>query len=110
MSCYCTSVLDITRHSIVFHYLAYYDYQKSVSVSDSKSSLTERAKKLLKKTDIVGEREQCVNGLSSFAIVVLFGFTFWFAADYLQLYPLETSGTVHVSCDDTDFIMYTPNK
>jgi hypothetical protein len=60
-----------------------------------------RAKKFLKKTDIVGEGERWVGGLLSFAIVVLFGFTFWFAADYLQLYPLEKFNAAHASCNYT---------
>ncbi|CAF3974682.1 unnamed protein product [Adineta steineri] len=61
----------------------------------------DNAKKFLKNTDIVGDGERWIGGLSSFAIVVLFGFTFWFAADYHQLYPIETSGPMHASCDTT---------
>ncbi|CAF3735698.1 unnamed protein product [Adineta steineri] len=61
----------------------------------------DNAKKILKNTDIVGEGERWIGGLSSFAIAVLFGFTFWFAADYHQLYPIETSGPMHASCDTT---------
>ncbi|CAF1453698.1 unnamed protein product [Adineta ricciae] len=60
-----------------------------------------RAKKFLKNTDIVGEGERWIGGLFSFAIVVLFGFTFWFADDYLKLYPIETSSSPRASCDST---------
>ncbi|UJR17883.1 hypothetical protein I4U23_004782 [Adineta vaga] len=59
------------------------------------------AKKFLKNTDIVGEGERWVGGLFSFAIVVLFGFTFWFAEDYINLYPIETSSSPQASCDQT---------
>ncbi len=61
----------------------------------------ERAKNFLKKTDIVGDGDRWIGGLFSFAIVILFGFTTWFAVDYLQLYPIETSRSVQASCDDT---------
>ncbi|CAF1682228.1 unnamed protein product, partial [Adineta ricciae] len=60
-----------------------------------------RAKKFLKNTDIVGEGERWIGGLFSFAIVVLFGFAFWFADDYLKLYPIETSSSPRASCDST---------
>ncbi|CAF1197835.1 unnamed protein product [Adineta steineri] len=60
-----------------------------------------KAKELLKRLDIVSEGERWVGGLFSFAIAVLFGFTFWFSSDFLKLYPIETSDISYASCDNT---------
>ncbi|CAF4581411.1 unnamed protein product [Rotaria sp. Silwood1] len=45
--------------------------------------------------------ERWVGGLFSFGIIALFGFTCWFASEFLNLYPIETSGMSYVQCDDT---------
>ncbi|CAM4851882.1 unnamed protein product, partial [Rotaria magnacalcarata] len=49
-------------------------------------------------------KEKVNDGLVDYLQLLLlyfFGFTFWFAADYHQLYPIETSGPMHASCDTT---------
>ncbi len=60
-----------------------------------------RAKQFFQNIDIVNEGERWIGGLFSFAILLLFGFTFWFASEFLNLYPIETSGSSYISCDDT---------
>jgi len=60
-----------------------------------------RVKKFSKKADIVNEGERWIGGLFSFAILLLFGFTFWFASEFLTLYPIETSAMSYASCDNT---------
>ncbi|CAF1287929.1 unnamed protein product [Rotaria sp. Silwood1] len=60
-----------------------------------------RIKRFFKKTNIVNEGERWVGGLFSFGIIALFGFTCWFASEFLNLYPIETSGMSYVQCDDT---------
>lgn len=57
------------------------------------------AKQFFQKLDIINEGESWIGGLFSFAILLLFGFTFWFASNFLNLYPTETSSLSHVSCD-----------
>ncbi|CAF4043688.1 unnamed protein product [Rotaria magnacalcarata] len=60
-----------------------------------------KAKRLLKKADIVNQGERWVGGLFTLAILLIFGFTFRFASGFLKLYPIETSDISQISCDDT---------
>ena len=58
-----------------------------------------RVKLFLKHVDIIHQGEHWVSGLASFAIVVIIGMTAWFAADYVKLYPIETSPEMRAACD-----------
>lgn len=58
-------------------------------------------KKFLKATDLIKDGERWIGGLMSLAILVLFGFAFWFAVEYIKLYPIETSSYSRSSCDKT---------
>ncbi len=59
-----------------------------------------RSKTFLKKVDIVSEGQRWIGGLSSFTILLLFGFTFWFAQDFLELYPIENTRKSSASCNE----------
>ncbi len=56
---------------------------------------------VFRRTDIVGEGELWVGGLTSFAILVLISFGFWFGSVFLQQYPIETAGDSTFACDKT---------
>jgi hypothetical protein len=60
-----------------------------------------RIKLCLKHLDIIHEGEDWVAGLASFAVFVAIGLTVWFAADYVNLYPIETSKNMRAACDAT---------
>ena len=60
-----------------------------------------QAKIFFKHTDIINEGEHWISGLVSFAIFLLFAFTIWFASEYIQAYPIETSSDMRASCDNT---------
>ncbi|CAF1141116.1 unnamed protein product [Rotaria sordida] len=59
------------------------------------------AKNLFKAADIINDGERWIGGLISLSIFVLFGFAFRFAAEYVKLYPIETSTDADISCDRT---------
>lgn len=60
-----------------------------------------RAKKIFQGVDVINEGERWLGGLFSFAAMILMGFSYWFAATYIQLYPIETSGSMNAACDHT---------
>jgi len=67
--------------------------------STALSSHRKRVKVLLKHMDLITEDERWIGGLASFIILGTIGFTCWFAADYLHIYPIETSNDAYASCD-----------
>ncbi|CAF2998682.1 unnamed protein product [Rotaria sp. Silwood2] len=60
-----------------------------------------RVKQFFKNTDIVNDGERWIGGIFSFAILVIFAFVFWFSAEYIKLYPIETASEMYASCDKT---------
>ena len=60
-----------------------------------------RAKRIFQGLDIINEGERWLGGLFSLAAVVLMGFSYWYAASYIELYPIETSGSMTAACDHT---------
>jgi hypothetical protein len=61
-----------------------------------------KAKTIFKHTDIIGEGEMWAGGLASLAIIVLVSFSYWFAASFLQRYPIEqVFEPATFACDQT---------
>jgi hypothetical protein len=60
-----------------------------------------RVKLFLKHVDIIHEGEHWASGLASFTVFVVIGLIVWFAADYVNLYPIETSKNMQAACDAT---------
>ncbi len=59
-------------------------------------------KRILKKTDLIGEGEMVVGGLFSFPILVLIVFAYAFSTSYLYRYPIEqVNGPSNFACDPT---------
>ena len=57
-------------------------------------------KRLLKKTDLIGEGEMVIGGLFSFAILVLVTFAYTFSNSYFRRYPIEqVTETNDLACD-----------
>jgi hypothetical protein len=62
----------------------------------------QKLKRILKKTDLIGEGEMVVGGLLSFSILVLIVFAYAFSTSYLYRYPIEqVSGNFNLGCDTT---------
>ena len=62
----------------------------------------QRIKKMIKKTDLIGEGEMVIGGLFSFAIIVLVTFAYVFSNAYFQRYPIEQiKGDASFACDST---------
>ena len=47
------------------------------------------AKAIFKHTDVIGEGELWIGGLGTLAVLVLISFSYWFAASFIQRYPIE---------------------
>jgi hypothetical protein len=59
-------------------------------------------KRVLKKTDLIGEGEFVIGGLFSFAIIVLIVFAYTFSSAYYNRYPIEQiSSSANFACDPT---------
>ena len=55
--------------------------------------------RVFRRTDLIGEGDLWVGGLTSFALLVLITFAFWFGSVYVRQYPIETAGDATFSCD-----------
>jgi hypothetical protein len=61
-----------------------------------------KAKKVFKRTDLIGEGKLWIGGLVTFPIVVLLLFSCWFSVSFLKRYPIEQmSGPATFACDQT---------
>ncbi|CAM4913751.1 unnamed protein product [Rotaria socialis] len=75
-----------------------YDIDKKIG-SDQIKHRHRMAKGCLKRIYIINEGEQWVDGLFSPSIIVAFVFAFWFAVQYVKLYPIEASSEFSSKCD-----------